>query len=133
MSRIITYLDDMLLMGQSVQEILTTCNTVIYLLLHLGFAINQKKSVLSLVPNIEASGGFREYDMETDRGKSSNSLNLLQNNFLQPEDIHFRIIRSSLFHNTSSTSSSTAVSVFTTAAHLSPEKEYVIQQENKSG
>ena len=123
----------MLLMGQSVQEIMIEDNTVIYLLLHLRFVINQKKSVLSLVPNIEPSGGFRDYDIETDRGKSSNSLNLLQNNLLQPGDIHFTVIRSSPFHNTSSTSSSTAVSVFTTAAYLSREKENVIQQENKSG
>ena len=82
----------MLLMGQSVQEIMIEDNTVIYLLLHLRFVINQKKSVLSLVPNIEPSGGFRDYDIETDRGKSSNSLNLLQNNLLQPGDIHFTVL-----------------------------------------
>ena len=56
-----------------------------------------------------ASGGLRKYDIEIDRGKSSKSFKLLQNNFSQSGDIHFRtdkIIRPNLFYNTGSNSSS---------------------------
>ena len=83
-----------------------------------------------------ASGKFKEYDIETDREKSPKSLKILQSNSSQSEDSHLRIdqvIRPSHFHNKNSTSSSTAVLIFTTAASLSLKKEPVIQEENKSG
>ena len=73
---------------------------------------------------------------ETDREKSPESLKILQNNSSQSEDSHLRIdqvIRPSHFHNTNSTSSSTAVLIFTTAASLSLKKEHVIQEETESG
>ena len=40
------YLDDMLIMARSVQELIFHRDTVIYLLQNLGFALNLKKSVL---------------------------------------------------------------------------------------
>ena len=45
--RIIIYFDDMLLMGHSIEEISMCRDTVIFLLQHLGFVINWKKSVLT--------------------------------------------------------------------------------------
>ena len=43
---VIIYLDDMIMMASSVESLLTAGDTVIYLLQHLGFVINLKKSVL---------------------------------------------------------------------------------------
>ena len=48
--RMFTYLDDMLLMGYSIEEISMCRDTVIFLLQHLGFVINWKKSVLTPLP-----------------------------------------------------------------------------------
>lgn len=105
---------------------------VIYLLQCLDFVINQKKLVLILVQNIEFLEllvNSKSMTFETDREKSPESLKILQNNSSQSEDSHLRIdqvIRPSHFHNTNSTSSSTAVLIFTTAASLSLKKEHVI-------
>jgi len=44
--RLIVYLDDILIMGKSIQEIITARDTIIFLLQNLGFSINEKKSVL---------------------------------------------------------------------------------------
>ena len=54
--RIIIYLDDMLLMGRTLPEILMARDTLIFLLQHLGFVINLKKSVLHPVKQIEFLG-----------------------------------------------------------------------------
>ena len=54
--RMIIYLDDMLLMGHSTEEISTYCDTVMILLQHLGFADNWKKSILTPVQEIEYVG-----------------------------------------------------------------------------
>ena len=50
------YLDDMLLIGHSIEEISMCRDTVIFLLQYLGFVINWKKSVLTLVQKIEFLG-----------------------------------------------------------------------------
>ena len=50
--RILIYLDDML-MSQSIVELLVAIDTVIFLLQHLGFVINFKKSVMETVQTIE--------------------------------------------------------------------------------
>ena len=55
-SRIIIYLDDMLLMGRTLPEILMARDTLIFLLQHLGFVINLKKSVLHPVKQMEFLG-----------------------------------------------------------------------------
>ena len=44
--KVIIYLDDMIMMASSIEALLTARDTVIYLLQHLGFIINLKKSVL---------------------------------------------------------------------------------------
>ena len=54
--RMIIYLDDMPLMDHSIEEIKMCRDTVIFLLLHLGFVINWKKSVLTPVQEIEFLG-----------------------------------------------------------------------------
>jgi len=51
--RVMIYLDDMLLLGRTVQEAFQTRDTVIFLLQNLGFIINQKKSVLIPTQKIE--------------------------------------------------------------------------------
>ena len=54
--RIIIYLDDMLLMGRTLREILMARGTLIFLLQHLGFVVNLKKSVLHPVKQIDFLG-----------------------------------------------------------------------------
>ena len=54
--RVIIYLDDMLLMSQTIQELLISKDTVIFLLTHLGFVINLKKLMLNQVQKIEFLG-----------------------------------------------------------------------------
>ena len=54
--RITVYLDDMLLMGRTLPEILMARGTLIFLLEHLGLVINLKKSVLHPVKQIEFLG-----------------------------------------------------------------------------
>ena len=54
--KIIIYLDDILLIGHSLEEIVMSWDTVIFPLQHLGFFINWKKSVLKPVQEIEFLG-----------------------------------------------------------------------------
>ena len=54
--RILIYLDDMLLMSQSIERLVIVRDTVIFLLQHLGFVINLKKSVMEPVQTIEYLG-----------------------------------------------------------------------------
>ena len=54
--RVIIYLDDMLLMSQTLEELLMSRDTIIFLLTHLGFVINLKKSILVPVQQIEFLG-----------------------------------------------------------------------------
>ena len=54
--KMLIYLDDMLLMGHSIEEISMCRDTVIFLLQYLGFVINWKKSVLTPVQEIEFLG-----------------------------------------------------------------------------
>ena len=51
--RLMIYLDDMLIMARSVQELIFHQDTVIYLLQNLGFVLNLKKSVLEPSQKIE--------------------------------------------------------------------------------
>ena len=50
---LVMYLDDILLMGRTLEEILMSRDTLIFLLQHLGFVINLKKSVLKPSQQIE--------------------------------------------------------------------------------
>ena len=54
--KVIIYFDDMIMMASSVESLLTARDTVIYLLQHLGFVINLKKSVLVPTQKIEFLG-----------------------------------------------------------------------------
>ena len=54
--RIIIFLDDMLVMAQTLKEILQAKETMIFLLQNLGFVINFKKSQLTPVKEIEFLG-----------------------------------------------------------------------------
>ena len=52
----IIYLDDMLLMSQTLEELLMSRDTIIFLLTQLGFVIYLKKSILVPVQQIEILG-----------------------------------------------------------------------------
>ena len=54
--RVIIYLDNMLLMSQTLEELLMSRDTIIFLLTQLEFVINLKKSILVLVQQIEFLG-----------------------------------------------------------------------------
>ena len=54
--RIVIYLDDMLLLGRSIKEVLIATDTMIFLLQHPGFAINLKNSILTPQQKIELLG-----------------------------------------------------------------------------
>ena len=54
--RVIVYLDDMLLMSQTIESLEMARNTLIFLLQELGFTINLKKSVLSATQKLEFLG-----------------------------------------------------------------------------
>ena len=53
MIRVIIYLDDLLILGNSMSKIITARDSVIFLLQHLGFVINLKKRVFNPVQDIE--------------------------------------------------------------------------------
>ena len=54
--RLIIFLDDILLMASSKEELTFVRDTLIYLLQNLGFLINRKKSVLEPCQNIQFLG-----------------------------------------------------------------------------
>ena len=54
--RIIIYLDDMLLMASSLEDLLMARDTLIFIIQHLGFLINIKKSYLEPTPTLEFLG-----------------------------------------------------------------------------
>ena len=54
--RIVIYLDDMLLLGRLIKEVLIATDTAFFSLQHLGFIINLKKSILTPQQKIEFLG-----------------------------------------------------------------------------
>ena len=52
----ITLLDDLLIFGNTMEEILVTQDSVIFLLQHLGSVINSKKYVLEPTPKVDFLG-----------------------------------------------------------------------------
>ena len=56
MIRVIIYFDDLLILGNSMSEILIARDTVIFLLQHVGFVMNLKKCVLDSAQEIELLG-----------------------------------------------------------------------------
>ena len=59
--RIVIYLDNMLIMGQTMEEILMRRDTVIFLLQHLSFVLNLEMSILNLVQEIEFLGDDNKF------------------------------------------------------------------------
>ena len=59
--RIIIYLDDMLLMASSLEDLLMARDTLIFILQHLGFLINIKKSYLEPTSTLEFLGGNNRF------------------------------------------------------------------------
>ena len=55
--RIVMYLDDMLIMGQTMENIIMSRDTLIFLLQHLGVFLNLEISILNPVQEIEFLGG----------------------------------------------------------------------------
>ena len=53
---LVIYLDDILLMRRTLEEVLMSRDTLIFLLQHLGFVINLKKSVMKSPQQIEFLG-----------------------------------------------------------------------------
>ena len=69
---LVIYLDDILLTGRILEEILMSRDTLIFLLQHLGFAINLKKSVLKLITTNRAfrpKNRYLQHGFGTNRGK----------------------------------------------------------------
>ena len=56
MIRLVIYLDDILIMGRTMEEIITHRDSVIFLLENLGFVINWEKSILTPVREIDFLG-----------------------------------------------------------------------------
>jgi hypothetical protein len=54
--RLVIYLDDLLIMGSTIEEVARARDTVMYLFYHLGLTINMKKSVLSPSQELEFLG-----------------------------------------------------------------------------
>ena len=70
--RLVIYLDGILLMGKTLEEILMSRDKLIFLFQHLGFVINLKKSVLKPSQQIEFLGPknrYPQHDFGTNRGK----------------------------------------------------------------
>ena len=59
--RIIIYLDDMLLMASSLEDLLMARDTLIFILQHLGFLINIKKSYLEPTSTLEFLGVIADF------------------------------------------------------------------------
>ena len=60
--RIVIYLDDMLIIGRTREEVIVLRDTVIFLLQCLGFVINQKKSVMTPVQESASVSQFKGND-----------------------------------------------------------------------
>ena len=54
--RLVIYLDDLLIMGSSQEEVIQARDTIMYLFYHLGLTINMKKSILSPSQELEFLG-----------------------------------------------------------------------------
>ena len=63
--RIIIYLVDILLIGRTLPKILMARDAMIFLLQHLGFVINLKKSVLHPVKQMEFLGSATDTEKTT--------------------------------------------------------------------
>ena len=133
--RVIIYLDDMLLMSQTEEELLISRDTVIFLLTHLGFVINLKKSMLNPVQKIEFLGleidsvamklSLPQRKVEKIVQMSQNALN----NFEGIDPVDWEVD----FNNTGNLASQTPDPIFATDADKSPKEKSCIQVSDYSG
>ena len=119
----IIYLDDMLLMGHSIEEIRMCRNTVIFLLQHLGFVINWKKSVLTPVQEIEFLGlEINSFNREISHRRENTVSKKKMSKFTNgTRNIYFRINMSNWFvdiNNRSSIASKITMLVTSAAANI---------------
>ena len=133
--RILIYLEDMLLMSQSIERLLVARDTVIFLLQHLGFVINLKKSVMEPVQIFRPCDKFDSNDSFFNSRESERNFRRMQNNIFNERDNGFAvntISRSSIIHHTRRTSSSDSISLPAASTSVSPERRNVLQRENYS-
>ena len=136
--RTIIYLDDMLLMGHSIEEISMCRETVIFLLQHLGFAINWKKSVLTPLQEIEFLGPkINQVNLEIllTEEKMQNVKTKCQNLTDRTSNFDFRINKSDWFvdiNNPSSTASKITMSVSLAAVNIIFKGKPFISAKNSS-
>ena len=95
------YLDDILLMGSSLEEVKQARDTLIFLLQNLGLVINQKKCVMDPTQ-------FHGYDLVIDSGKIRQSKNLVHGDVRESKDIcpKFNLLNRTPHINRSSCASS---------------------------
>ena len=117
--RINIYLDDMLLLGRLINEVLIATDTAIFSLQHLGFVINLKKSILTPQQKIvfRCPGGFCQHVTVFDSRETDESDQPMFGDVQNRESVHFTIDKAHMsfkFNSTSSVTCTTSVSVFTT-------------------
>ena len=115
--RINIYLDDMLLLGRLINEVLIATDTAIFSLQHLGFVINLKKSILTPQQKIVFScpSGFCQHVIVFDSRETDESDQPMFGDVQNRESVHFTIDkahRSFKFNSTSSVTCTTSVSVY---------------------
>ena len=112
--QILIYLDNI---SQSIERLLVARDTIIFLLQHLGFVINFKKSVMEPVQTTEylvknrvfsSCDKFHSNDSFLNRRENERSFTGMQNNIFNERDNSFAVTtisKSSIIHDTSSSSS----------------------------
>ena len=114
--RIVIYLDNMLLLGRSIKEVLIAAGTAIFLLQHLEFVIDLKKSILTPQQKIESTSGFSQYDIVFDSRGTDEIDQRMFGDVQDRESVHFTIDkahRSFKFNSARSVTSTNSVLVFT--------------------
>ena len=135
--RVLIYLDDMLLMSQSIERLLVARDTVIFLLQHLGFVINFKKSVMETLQTIEYLGLVINSIQMTISLTEEKVKGILQEckiifSMKEIKVLQLTVSRSCIIHHTSSSSSSDSISLSAASTSISLERGNVLQRENYS-
>ena len=118
--RIIIYLDDMLLMSQTINGVEIAKDTLIFLLQSLGFVANLQKSILEPLQKIRVSrSGNRlsENDINTTTGKSKKIVTEMPKAYFKPQNDTMgsdQPFRFSLLNSTGIATSYPTNQVFTT-------------------
>ena len=137
MIRVIIYLDDLLILGNSMSEMFMARDSVIFLLQHLGFVINLKKCVLDPAQEIVLRGDceYPNYDFVITSGKDREDKGSM------PEVIQGiksntsgfgKTNRNTFFNHSSSAPSTSTVSFLTTTANCISETITVLPHFGKA-